>query len=109
MKIFTLGVVAEYFDALKLLNRLIPPQTNKLIIWLGSSIGNFNRSEARYFLTHIRETLTPSDHILLGIDLKKDTKYINQSVCISHSLILCHAMFTNFVECDFLILSIFFV
>jgi L-histidine N-alpha-methyltransferase len=68
------GVIAEYCDALKLLKQLTGEQTNKLIVWLGSSVGNFNRSEARQFLTRIRETLNPSDCVLIGIDLKKDTQ-----------------------------------
>jgi L-histidine N-alpha-methyltransferase len=44
----------------------------KLILWLGSNIGNLERSEASQFLGRVRATMTPADRMLVGIDLRKD-------------------------------------
>lgn len=44
----------------------------KLVLWLGSSIGNLDRGAAAEFLAEVRRHLTPHDHLLLGVDLRKD-------------------------------------
>jgi uncharacterized SAM-dependent methyltransferase len=44
----------------------------RLILWLGSNIGNFTREEAAAFLRQIRDTMTPADRMLVGVDLRKD-------------------------------------
>src|SRR5262245_10626853 len=45
---------------------------NKLILWLGSNIGNLERTAATGFLAQIRQFLAHSDRLLIGIDLRKD-------------------------------------
>jgi uncharacterized SAM-dependent methyltransferase len=45
---------------------------NKLILWLGSNIGNLERTQAAGFLAQLRQFLAPSDRLLIGIDLRKD-------------------------------------
>jgi len=42
-----------------------------LVLFLGSTIGNFERAEASDFLREIRTCLTPGDALLLGTDLIK--------------------------------------
>ena len=42
-----------------------------LVLFLGSTIGNFNRTEAGSFLQRIRKRMRPGDHLLLGADLVK--------------------------------------
>src|SRR5579871_260988 len=42
-----------------------------LVLFLGSSIGNFSREEAVQFLTSVRRRLHPGDAFLLGADLVK--------------------------------------
>src|SRR5579863_2199416 len=42
-----------------------------LLLFLGSTIGNFNRTEATSFLAQIRRRMQPSDYLLLGADLVK--------------------------------------
>ena len=42
-----------------------------MILFLGSTIGNFNRTEAVSFLRNIRQRLKPGDSLLLGGDLVK--------------------------------------
>ncbi|MBV8049728.1 MAG: L-histidine N(alpha)-methyltransferase [Acidobacteriaceae bacterium] len=44
----------------------------KLVLYLGSSIGNFNPPDAVEMLTKIRQQLTSDDALLLGTDLVKD-------------------------------------
>jgi dimethylhistidine N-methyltransferase len=43
----------------------------KLILWLGSSVGNLARDEAARFLARVREVMAPADALLVGIDLRK--------------------------------------
>jgi L-histidine N-alpha-methyltransferase len=43
----------------------------RLIIFLGGTIGNFDDAERDRFLTRVRAALSPGDHFLLGADLVK--------------------------------------
>lgn len=64
------AVAAEYHEGLRhLANESDRP---RLILWLGSNIGNFTRAEAAAFLRRIRDTMTPADRMLVGVDLRKD-------------------------------------
>jgi dimethylhistidine N-methyltransferase len=42
-----------------------------LVLFLGSTIGNFDREEAQKFLRQVRDRLAPGDALLLGTDLVK--------------------------------------
>ena len=44
----------------------------RLILFLGSNIGNFNGSQARAFLRRVWSAMHPGDLALIGFDLKKD-------------------------------------
>jgi dimethylhistidine N-methyltransferase len=44
----------------------------RLVLYIGSSIGNFEPWEAERVLTRVRAGLNPGDALLLGVDLKKD-------------------------------------
>lgn len=46
-----------------------PPGSTVLALYIGSSIGNFEPSEARGVLRHLRSQLLPGDALLLGTDL----------------------------------------
>ena len=43
-----------------------------LVLFLGSTIGNFDQPAAFQFLSELRRLLTPGDSLLLGTDLMKD-------------------------------------
>jgi L-histidine N-alpha-methyltransferase len=43
----------------------------KLVLWLGSSVGNLGREEAAQFLARVRAAMAPVDALLIGIDLRK--------------------------------------
>ncbi len=49
-----------------------PDGATKLILWLGSSIGNLDRDEAANFLRGVRRSMGRADRMLVGIDLRKD-------------------------------------
>ncbi len=61
-------VVADFSEGFAFL-RDIPGR--KLVLYLGSSIGNFNPPEAIAMLSQIRAQLAPGDALLLGTDLVK--------------------------------------
>jgi L-histidine Nalpha-methyltransferase len=64
------AVAGDYFETLRRPDILsVRP---KLILWLGSSIGNLERAGAAAFLRNIGLTLGEADRILVGIDLRKD-------------------------------------
>jgi len=64
------AVAAEYHDGLHRLDQ--PGAGPKLILWLGSSIGNLHRPDASVFLRRVRERMSAADRFLVGIDLRKD-------------------------------------
>jgi dimethylhistidine N-methyltransferase len=51
----------------------------KLVLWLGSSVGNFARDEAAAFLTRVRQALAPGDALLIGIDLRKRRRVLERA------------------------------
>lgn len=48
----------------------------KLILFLGSNIGNFSKLAAANFLKSLHQAMSAEDLILLGIDLKKNPKVV---------------------------------
>ncbi|MFK7896764.1 MAG: L-histidine N(alpha)-methyltransferase [Myxococcota bacterium] len=51
----------------------------KLILWLGSSIGNLRRPAAQSFVSNCREAMSASDQLLIGIDLRKDRETLERA------------------------------
>jgi dimethylhistidine N-methyltransferase len=69
-KLHITALAADYQTAL---DHLRQNRTDrKLILFLGSSIGNFTADEQIAFLSGIREDMDESDRLLIGIDLIKD-------------------------------------
>jgi L-histidine Nalpha-methyltransferase len=62
------GVVGDYERHLQQL----PQGRRRLVIFLGSTIGNFTPAEADVFLARLSSQLNRGDHFLLGADLVKD-------------------------------------
>ena len=66
-----LGFEAEYLDGL---NRAVARRRHGegvAVLFLGSSIGNFDRTSGENFLREVRAELEPGDAVLLGTDLDK--------------------------------------
>ena len=51
---------------------LAPTSDRRLVLYIGSSIGNFDPGQAAALLSGIRSGLKPGDGFLLGVDLVKD-------------------------------------
>ena len=64
------GIVAEYFDGLKWLSNFTDQQN--VVLFLGSNLGNFPKTQARVFLRSLWNTLNHGDYVVIGFDLKKD-------------------------------------
>jgi len=64
------AIVSEYQEGLRHVHA--DAAAAKLVVWLGSSIGNLTRTEATSFLQGVRRALEPRDRLLVGIDLRKD-------------------------------------
>jgi len=67
------GLHGTYEAVFPLLERLSP----LVLLFLGSTLGNLNQTEAATFWGKIRGALTPGDFVLLGIDLVKDSAVID--------------------------------
>jgi len=59
---------ADYLEGLASLER---NGTRCLVLFLGSTIGNFDPAHATDFLRSVRETLRPGDALLIGMDMAK--------------------------------------
>ena len=66
-----LGFESEYLDGLGRAVARRKPGDAVVVLFLGSSIGNFDRGPGEEFLCKIRQTLEPGDSLLLGTDLEK--------------------------------------
>lgn len=64
-------IEARYLDGIDVAMRSRRPGQRVLLLFLGSTIGNFNRSEAALLLRRVRGRMQPGDHLLLGADLVK--------------------------------------
>jgi L-histidine N-alpha-methyltransferase len=68
-----IGVHADYRGAFPLFRELSPT----VVLFLGSTIGNFAPAEMTSFLSAMAAALAPGDFFLLGIDLVKEHRLIN--------------------------------
>lgn len=63
------GLAGTYEQALAKLPRTTPK--NRMLIFLGSTLGNLNDAECHNFLDLIQTALQPGEFFLLGVDLQK--------------------------------------
>jgi L-histidine N-alpha-methyltransferase len=68
------GLNGEYFDMLKKAASI--SKRRKVVLFLGSNIGNMPVSNAEDFCRELRNHLSPGDKVLIGVDLKKNPKTI---------------------------------
>ncbi len=62
------GLVGRYEESFPLFREHSP----SMVVFLGSTIGNFNHEESLHFWRSVTEHLEAGDHFLLGVDLVKD-------------------------------------
>lgn len=78
------GKVGDYFEMLEELNE--GDHRSKLILFLGSNIGNYTEDEAMEFLSQIEKRMNKNDILLLGMDLKKDPAVIMEAYNDKHGI-----------------------
>lgn len=69
------GKQGEYFEVLDSLKDV----GKKVILFLGSNIGNLTDERAHNFMLKISESMNPHDKLLIGFDLKKDPEIISKA------------------------------
>lgn len=63
----------DYFQVLKSIKNL---EYKKVVLFLGSNIGNLNDNLSNQFLNELGEILNKNDVLILGVDLIKDEKIV---------------------------------
>ena len=64
----------DYFTSLQQLRKT--DERKKVVLFLGSNIGNFTHTGTLDFLTQLNKNLSKGDQLLIGFDLKKDPEII---------------------------------
>lgn len=64
-------ITADYMAGLRQVQELRAPGDQLLLLFLGSTIGNFDRAAIPPFLENVRKSLRPGDLFLIGADLVK--------------------------------------
>ena len=67
-----LGIIADFTVHMN----IIPSERPRLIIFFGSTIGNFNKTERNRFLKLVAGSMNPGDRFLIGFDMIKSRKTI---------------------------------
>jgi L-histidine Nalpha-methyltransferase len=65
------GFERAYLDGLLEVAARRRPEEHLLVLFLGGTIGNFDRPAGEAFLREVRQVLQPGDSLLLGTDLEK--------------------------------------
>jgi L-histidine N-alpha-methyltransferase len=74
----THGVVAEYGDGIRWLAEN-GKDRNRLVLCLGSNVGNLDDDVARAFFRSLNDALCTGDHVLVGFDLLKDVSVLQRA------------------------------
>lgn len=64
----------DYFKILDLLKN--ESKRRKVIMFLGSNIGNFQQDKALEFFKHLRSVMNDDDRLFIGFDMQKDPRVI---------------------------------
>ncbi|MGZ3768924.1 MAG: L-histidine N(alpha)-methyltransferase [Bdellovibrio sp.] len=67
--------IADYMQGIASVPQLDSAQQN-IVLFLGSSIGNFEPDQAKHFLKNIARKLKPQDYLIIGFDLKKEERIL---------------------------------
>jgi L-histidine Nalpha-methyltransferase len=74
----TLGVVADYAEGIAWLSSR-DPSRQRLVLVLGSNVGNLTHGAALGFFRSLRRALCPGDQVLVGFDLVKDPTLLQRA------------------------------
>ena len=79
----TLCIAADYSEGIReacnILAKNAAMPERKFVLFLGSTIGNFEHQEAIEFLSSLSTNLQAGDFLLLGFDLQKDVKFLEDA------------------------------
>ena len=93
------GLFGTYHDGLAWMKKATNVGKAKCILWMGSSIGNLDRTEAADFLKSIFEVLQGQDSMLIGIDACQEGDKVyhayNDKRGITHKFILNGLLHAN--------------
>jgi L-histidine N-alpha-methyltransferase len=70
-RVNVIGIERDYLEGLARVTAQRSSNERLLVMFLGSTIGNFHRADAEQFLSDLRRNLIPGDALLLGVDLVK--------------------------------------
>ncbi len=70
-RVNVIGIEQNYLEGLSRVTDQRLPNERLLVMFLGSTIGNFHHSDAEHFLSALRHKLIPGDALLLGVDFVK--------------------------------------
>ena len=81
--VYVKGVAGDYLEGIRKINEYIIKNNyipkEKFILFLGSTIGNFEQAEIGKFLKILYEQMMPRDSIMIGFDLVKDVKTLEDA------------------------------
>jgi len=75
-------MTGDYFQMMETINN--HNHHKKILLFLGSNIGNFNEDEACEFLRKLRSVMQKEDLLFIGLDLKKEPDIILKAYNDSH-------------------------
>lgn len=75
------GVVADYVGDL---DRLSSHEEDRLFVFLGGTLGNFDEVQATHFLNSLRSMFSEGDALLIGVDRVKNTELLNAAYNDKH-------------------------
>lgn len=76
-KLYISGIVSFYEEGLKFLN--YSSGEGKMVMFLGSSIGNFTPEESIIFLRDLKKIMNVNDILLIGFDMEKDKSILEDA------------------------------
>src|SRR5919197_220901 len=79
-KLQVIGLSTDYLDGIDKANQFVSNKNisaQMIIVFLGSTIGNFEPEEAESFLKVLANRLNKGDSLLVGFDLHKNEKVLN--------------------------------
>jgi len=71
-----LSVKTQQGDYFQVLASLKDPKQRRIVLFLGSSIGNLTDDLSTKFLSELSDNLSPGDRLLLGVDLIKEERIV---------------------------------
>lgn len=71
-------IAGQYENGLKYIYKTYP-NSQKTILWLGSSIGNMDTDESLSFMKHAYRLFSKKDKMFIGMDLKKDIDVLERA------------------------------